>query len=129
MKIVQIEESEVIKNICDNANVFRLKVDDCSICNLQDKSIKTINRDMQKEDVHYLYFVLVEEQDNKTIGEGRCSHNWESEWNELRNQMECKEAKHHEEVNVLKHRIAELERYLMIYKQKYSAIVEMIFGE
>lgn len=129
MKIVQIEESEVIKNMCNGVNVFRLKVDDCSICNLQDKSIKTINRDMQKEDVHYLYFVLVEEQENETISEARCSHNWEAECERLRTQMECKEAKHREETTVLKHRIAELERYLMIYKQRYSAIVEMIFGE
>lgn len=60
MKIVQIEESDVIKNICNDVPVFRLKVDDCHICNLQDKSIKTIKRDMQKEDVKYLYFILVE---------------------------------------------------------------------
>ncbi len=61
MKIVQIEESEVISKICNDVNVLRLKVDDYSICNLQDKSIKVIKRDMQKEDVKYLYFVLVEE--------------------------------------------------------------------
>ena len=60
MKIIQIEESEVIGNICNDVNVFRLKVDDCSICNLQDKTIKVIKRDTQKEDVKYLYFVLVE---------------------------------------------------------------------
>lgn len=61
MKIVQIEESDVIKNICNDVPVFRLKVDDCHICNLQDKSIKTIKRDMQN-DVQYLYFILVEEK-------------------------------------------------------------------
>lgn len=60
MTIVQIKESEVIKNICNDVNVFRLKIDDCSICNLQDKAIKVIKRDMQKPDVKYLYFVLVE---------------------------------------------------------------------
>ena len=60
MTIVQIKENEVIKRICEDENVFRLKVDDCSICNLQDKSFKTIKRDMQKPDVKYLYFVLVE---------------------------------------------------------------------
>lgn len=60
MKIVQIKESGVIKNICNDVPVFRLKVDDCHICNLQDKSIKVIKRDMQKEDVQYLYFILVE---------------------------------------------------------------------
>ena len=60
MKIVQIKESDVIKNICNDVPVFRLKVDDCNICNLQDKSIIVIKRDMQKEDVRYLYFILVE---------------------------------------------------------------------
>lgn len=59
MKIVQIDESAVIANLCNDNDVFRLKVDDCSMCNLQDKSIKTIKRDMQKEDVEYLYFALV----------------------------------------------------------------------
>ena len=58
MKIVQIKESDVIKNICNDVPVFRLKVDDCHICNLQDKAIKVIKRDMQKEDVQYLYFIL-----------------------------------------------------------------------
>lgn len=62
MKIVQIEEADVIKNICNDVPVFRLKVDDCHICNLQDKSIKVIKRDMQKEDVQYLYFILEEEE-------------------------------------------------------------------
>ena len=65
MKIIQIEESEVIKMICNDVNVFRLKVDDCSICNLQDKAIKVIKRDMQKEDVKYLYFILVERLENE----------------------------------------------------------------
>ena len=59
MKIVQIDESAVIANLCNDNNVFRLKVDDCSMCNLQDKSIKVINRDMQNEDVEYVYFALV----------------------------------------------------------------------
>ena len=58
MKIVQIEESDVIKNICNDVPVFRLKVDDCHICNWQDKSIKTIKRDMQN-DVQDLYFIVV----------------------------------------------------------------------
>lgn len=35
---------------------------------------------------------------------------WEAEWHELREQMECKEAKHREEVDALKCRIAELEK-------------------
>lgn len=61
MKIVQIDKSEVIQNICNDVEVFRLKLDDLSIANLQDKSIKVIKRDMQKEDVTYLYFVLKEE--------------------------------------------------------------------
>ena len=34
---------------------------------------------------------------------------WKSEWYELRKQMECKEAKHHEEVNTLRRKITELE--------------------
>ena len=59
MKIVQIDKSAVIANICNDNDVFRLKIDDCSICNLQDKSIKVIKRDMQNENVDYVYFVLV----------------------------------------------------------------------
>lgn len=58
MIIKQIKEEEVISNLCNDADVFRLKIDDCSICNLQDKAIKVIKRDMAKEDVKYLYFVL-----------------------------------------------------------------------
>ena len=58
MKIVQIDKEEVIESICNDMNVFRMKVDDCSICNLLDKSIKVIKRDMEKEDVEYLYFAL-----------------------------------------------------------------------
>lgn len=58
MNIKQIKKEEVISNLCNDINVFRLKVDDCSICNLQEKAIKVIKRDMAKEDVEYLYFVL-----------------------------------------------------------------------
>lgn len=43
-------------------------------------------------------------------------YNWKAEWYELRNQMECKEAIHHEEINALKSKIAELEDE---YKNKY----------
>lgn len=60
MRILQIEEKDVIKYICDDVNVLRLKTDDFSICNLLEKTIKVIKRDMQKEDVEYLYFILVE---------------------------------------------------------------------
>lgn len=59
MKIVQIDESAVIANLCNDVDVFRLKISDCSMCNLQDKSIKVIKRDMQNEEVEYLYFALV----------------------------------------------------------------------
>jgi len=43
-------------------------------------------------------------------------YNWKAEWYELRNQMECKEAIHCEEINALKNKIAELEDE---YKNKY----------
>lgn len=59
MKIVQIDKSAVIANLCNDVDVFRLKISDCSMCNLQDKSIKVIKRDMQNEEVEYLYFALV----------------------------------------------------------------------
>ena len=62
------------------------------------------------------------------MSELKCSHNWEAEWQELRNQMECQEAKHREETDALKRRIAELERDLMIHEQKWS-VIEMIFGK
>ena len=60
MRILQIEEKDVIKYICDDVNVLRLKISDYSICNLLEKTIKVIKRDMQNEDVEYLYFILVE---------------------------------------------------------------------
>lgn len=59
MKIVQIDKSAVIANLCNDVDVFRLKISDCSMCNLQDKTIKVIKRDMQNEEVEYLYFALV----------------------------------------------------------------------
>lgn len=59
MKIVQIDKSAVIANLCNDVDVLRLKISDCSICNLQEKTIKVIKRDMQNEEVEYLYFVLV----------------------------------------------------------------------
>ena len=62
------------------------------------------------------------------MSELKCSHNWEAEWNELRNQMECKEAMHREETDALKIRIAELEKDLMMHEQKWS-VIEMIFGK
>lgn len=42
--------------------------------------------------------------------------------------MQCMEAKHHDEKECLKRRIAELERDLMIYEQKWS-VINLIFGK
>lgn len=58
----------------------------------------------------------------------KVSHNWEAECDRLRERMKCMEAQHIEEKNNLKLRIAELERDLMIYEQKWS-VIDLIFGK
>lgn len=58
----------------------------------------------------------------------KCSYNWESECDRLRNEMQCMESKNHEEKDALKRRIAELEHDLMIYEQKWS-VINLIFGK
>lgn len=58
----------------------------------------------------------------------KASHNWEAECERLRKEMQCMEAKHYEEKEHLKRRIAELEQALMIYEQKWS-VIQLIFGK
>ena len=58
----------------------------------------------------------------------KVSHNWQSECDRLRERMKYMESQHNEEKNSLKLRIAELERDLMIYEQKWS-VITLIFGK
>lgn len=58
----------------------------------------------------------------------KCSYNWEAECDKLREKMNYMEAKHNEEKDYLKRRIAELEHDLMIYEQKWS-VIQLIFGK
>ena len=57
-----------------------------------------------------------------------CSNNWEADYYKLREEMQCQKAKHCEEKEQLKRRIAELEQQLMIYEQKWS-VINLIFGK
>lgn len=59
MKLEQISEAKVLENLANGFKVFRMKLDDYSIVNLEEKSIKTIKRDMESE-TKYLYFALFE---------------------------------------------------------------------
>ena len=59
MKLEQISEAKVLENLAKGIKVFRMKLDDYSIINLEEKSIKTIKQDMESE-TKYLYFALFE---------------------------------------------------------------------
>lgn len=56
------------------------------------------------------------------------SYNYEAECNKLREEMEYMKARHHEEKDTLKCRVAELEHDLMIFEQKWS-VIQLIFGK
>lgn len=60
-KIKQLKSSEVLEAIVDNKKVIRINLDTETACDLSNKSINVIRRELDKD----CYVYIVEEGDNE----------------------------------------------------------------
>lgn len=58
MRLKPIAPEEVINLLLNDVTVYRLTVNSTTLANLENKSIKSIKKDLEKEGT-YLYFIIV----------------------------------------------------------------------
>jgi hypothetical protein len=57
-RIIQVEAKDVLSNIVDGKKVFRINLEKTIVCDLCEKSINCIRRDLDKPE--YIYFIVEE---------------------------------------------------------------------
>lgn len=55
--LIQIRPSDVVKSLYNDQKVYRLKLEDGTLADLEEKAVRVIKRDLEKEG--YLYFTIV----------------------------------------------------------------------